>query len=115
MSEPYDYRPAVAAVVALAEKLAREDTEQSRMDGESGDGDRLTDAESYAIIPHMDKHRFTLILPLDLWSCIRALARHNRRAATQEIILAIEEHLRGATTHDQDNSAHPGQGDIGKR
>ena len=37
-----------------------------------------------------DKHRFPLYLPADLWQRIKALAERNRRAVTQEIILAIE-------------------------
>ena len=39
------------------------------------------------------KHRFTLMLPLDLWNRIKALVKHTRRAVTQEILLAVEEHL----------------------
>jgi hypothetical protein len=37
-----------------------------------------------------DKHRFPLYLPKDLWQRIAAVAKRNRRAVTQEIILAIE-------------------------
>jgi hypothetical protein len=42
---------------------------------------------------NQQKHRFTLMVPLDLWNRIKALVKRTRRAATQEIILAIEEHL----------------------
>jgi len=41
----------------------------------------------------MSKHRFHLILPEQLWFRISALAKQNRRAITQEIILAIEARL----------------------
>jgi len=39
------------------------------------------------------KHRFNLILPMELWNRIKALVKRTRRAVTQEVILAIEEHL----------------------
>jgi len=38
-------------------------------------------------------HRFNLSVSLHLWQRIQALARRNRRPITQEILLAIEEHL----------------------
>jgi len=41
----------------------------------------------------LDKHRFPLILPKDLFERIKTLARQNRRPITQEIIIAIEKHL----------------------
>jgi hypothetical protein len=42
----------------------------------------------------MEKHRFTLILPLNIWERIKTLAERNRRPATQEIIIAILEYLK---------------------
>lgn len=39
------------------------------------------------------KHRFTLILPVWLWEKIKSLAKRNRRPITQEMLLAIEEHI----------------------
>lgn len=39
------------------------------------------------------KHRFHLILPMALWERIKALAARNRRAVTQEIIIAIEDRV----------------------
>lgn len=44
-----------------------------------------------------DKHKFTLIIPAAIWERIKALAAHNRRPITQEIILAIIEHLERET------------------
>lgn len=41
----------------------------------------------------MLKHRFQLFLPADVWKAIAALAKRNRRPVTQEIIIAIEDHL----------------------
>ena len=42
---------------------------------------------------YMDKHRFTLIMPVAIWKRLKALAERNRRPITQEIIIAIEERL----------------------
>ena len=42
---------------------------------------------------NQQKHRFTLMLPMELWNRIKALVKRTRRAVTQEVILAIEEHL----------------------
>ena len=39
------------------------------------------------------KHRFTLILPMDVWERLSTLVKRSRRAVTQEVILAIEERL----------------------
>jgi len=33
------------------------------------------------------------MLPMELWNRIKALVKRTRRAVTQEVILAIEEHL----------------------
>jgi len=41
----------------------------------------------------MDKHRLNLLLPIDIWQRIKALAERNRRPVTQEIIRALELHL----------------------
>lgn len=60
-------------------------------------------AQVYAIIVHMDKHRFPLMLPRDIWERIKALAARSRRPVTQEIILAIEEHLEAAPDRKEDN------------
>jgi hypothetical protein len=40
------------------------------------------------------KHRFNLHIPLDLWQEIKELASKHRRSITQEILLAIEKHVR---------------------
>lgn len=53
----------------------------------------MINAHQYDILVHMDKHRFHLILSRELWERIKAIASRNRRPVTQEIILAIEEHL----------------------
>ena len=47
----------------------------------------------YAIVVHMQKHRFALMLPIHLWERIKDMASRNRRPVTQEIILAIERHV----------------------
>ena len=39
------------------------------------------------------KHRFHLYIPMELWSRIKALVKRTRRPVTQEILLAVEEHL----------------------
>lgn len=44
----------------------------------------------------MNKHRFNLVLPSDIWTRLKALAEKNRRAVTQEIIIAILAHLAAA-------------------
>lgn len=46
------------------------------------------------ILMHMDKHRFHLVLPNDVWQRLKALAKRNRRPITQEIIIAILARLR---------------------
>jgi predicted DNA-binding protein len=41
----------------------------------------------------MDKHRFLLVLPGELWERLKALAKRNRRTVTAESLIAIEKHL----------------------
>jgi len=41
----------------------------------------------------MDKHKFPLLLPQNLWLRLKALASRNRRPITQEIIIALEGHI----------------------
>ena len=41
-----------------------------------------------------EKHRFNLHVPRDLWQEIKELANRHRRSITQEILIAIEKHIR---------------------
>lgn len=63
------------------------------------------------MIAHMNKHRFHLILPTDLWQRIQTLALRNRRPVTQEIIIAIEDHLDADEANTQPPTAERKQSD----
>jgi predicted DNA-binding protein len=41
----------------------------------------------------MNKHRFQLVLPIELWERLRAFAKKRRRTVTAECVIAIEKHL----------------------
>lgn len=41
----------------------------------------------------MNKHRFQLVLPVELWERLKALAQRNRRTVTEETKIAIEKHV----------------------
>ncbi len=42
----------------------------------------------------MDKHKFTIHIPVEIWERLKRLAERNRRPITQEIILAVLERLK---------------------
>ena len=39
-------------------------------------------------------HRYNILMPIELWKRIKELAKRNRRHTSQEIFIAIENHLK---------------------
>lgn len=48
------------------------------------------------IIVYMTKHRFQLVLPVELWQRLKNVAKSNRRPISEEARIALEEHLEDA-------------------